>query len=78
MSDAPMPFPCKDVGSPDKEQRQKLQQLVGITGNNAETLAVIPYTAPLPLSDGDNGERRSQARTVTYLLYHFINPLFYG
>lgn len=39
------------------------------------SLAVIPYTAPLPLSDGDNGERRSQARTVTYLLYHF-NPFF--
>lgn len=38
-------------------------------------LTVIPYTAPLPLSDGDNGERRSQARTVTGLLYHF-NPFF--
>lgn len=39
------------------------------------SLAVIPYTALLPLYDGDNGERRSQARTVTYLLYHF-NPFF--
>lgn len=35
------------------------------------SLAVIPYTALLPLSDGDNGERRSQARTVICLLYHF-------
>lgn len=25
----------------------------------------------LPLSEGDNGERRSQARTVICLLYHF-------
>lgn len=28
------------------------------------SLTVIPYTASLPLSDGDNGGRRSQARTV--------------
>lgn len=39
------------------------------------SLTVIPCTAPLPLSDRDNGERRSQARTVTDLLYHF-NPSF--
>ena len=35
------------------------------------SLTVIPYTALLPLSDRDNGERRSQARTVIALLYHF-------
>lgn len=48
MSDTPMSFPCKDVGSPDKEQRQKLQRLVGITDNNAETICCTPillYTA---------------------------------
>ena len=39
------------------------------------SLTVIPCTAPLPLSDRDNGERRSQARTVTDLLYH-LNPSF--
>lgn len=39
------------------------------------SLAVIPYTALLPLSDGTMGKRRSQARTVTDLLYHF-NPSF--
>lgn len=38
MSDTPMPFPCKDAGNPDKEQRKKLQRLVRITGNNAETI----------------------------------------
>ncbi len=43
MSDTPMSFPCKDVGSPDKEQRQKLQRLVGITDNNAETICCIPH-----------------------------------
>ena len=40
------------------------------------SLTVIPYTALLPLSAGDNGERRSQARTVAGLLYHLSIPFY--
>lgn len=43
MSDTPMPFPCKDVGSPDKEQRQKLQRLARTIANNAETICCKPH-----------------------------------
>lgn len=40
------------------------------------SLTVIPYTALLPLSAGDNGGRRSQARTVAGLLYHLSIPFY--
>lgn len=52
MSDTPMPFPCKDVGNPYKEQRQKLQQLVGITGNKVYRHCYKPHpfihSRPIP------------------------------
>lgn len=42
MFDTPMPFPCKDVGSPDKEQRKMPQRLVRTIANNAETICCKP------------------------------------
>lgn len=42
MSETPIPFPCKDAGNPDKEQRQKLQRFVRTTGNKDNSYCCKP------------------------------------
>ena len=56
-----------------KRKKKEGRKMSGVSryADVLHSLTVIPYTALLPLSDGDNGERRSQARTVICLLYHF-------
>lgn len=52
MSETPIPFPRKNADNPDKEQRQKLQRLVRITGNKANGYCCKPnpfiYSRQIP------------------------------